>query len=675
VSQTPDASRHRTPAVAPGADDEQAALRRVAELVARGADRQAVLEAIVAEAFTLFPVGFTALLRYELDGAASIVALHHGPPGLAVGERAPHLPDGLVLRVFRSRAPSRVDAYAELPGAGVARMRELGITAGAAAPILVDGHLWGVLAAMTSTGTVALGLEQVLARFADLAATAVAGAQAKDELRALANEQSALRRVAELAARDAPADEVLHAVALEASHLVDVDFTTILRYEPDGNVEIVALSGAPAPAHLTIGGRNPNSGDGVTQRVWRTHRSARIDHFASVPSEWSEIALALGFTTSAAVPILIQGRLWGTLVVVGRGEPLTEAIEDSLTNFADLTGTAISNAQARQDLRALADEQAAFRRVAELVAHGTALDRVFQAVTREASKLLGGLATTLQRADPDGSVTTVAAHPPHDSTPEATTTEQSVPVTVEGQVWGVLSAHSTGDGLTGETGDRLRQFAELASVAIANAENKAKLTASRARVMATADETRRRLQRDVHDGAQQRLVQTIITLKLALAAAVDGRTSDDRVAEALHHAERANRELRDLVRGILPASLTQGGLGTGLESLVGDISTPVRLRMDAPRLPSEIETTAYFIVAEALTNVVKHAGATQAEVTVELDGSQLSITVSDDGVGGADPSSGGGLTGLSDRVAAADGTWAITSPVGSGTTLRVSLPT
>lgn len=672
MSQTPDAPRYRTPAGAPGADDEQAALRRVAELVARGADRQAVLEAIVAEAFTLFPVGFTALLRYELEGAASIVALHHGPPGLVVGERAPHLPDGLVLRVFRSRAPNRVDAYADLPGAGVARMRELGITAGAAAPILVDGDLWGVLAAMTSTGTVAPGLEHVLAGFADLAATAVAGAQAKDDLRGLADQQSALRRLAEIAAHDAPADEVLHAVAVQASKLAGVEFTTVLRYGIDGTTEIVALSGGPDA--LRIGARAPASGTGAIQRVWLSRRSARIADLTSVSGQWPELMVTYGYTTTAAVPILIQGQLWGTLIALGRGEPLSGAIEEGLSSFAELASVAISGAQARGEARALANEQAAFRRVADLVARGTALEEVFREVTLEASRLLGGPPATLQRLDRHQVPMTVAAQRV-ESTPSKDVIDVVVPVLVEGRVWGQLTSSRHSSDIASRTEDRLQQFAELTAVAITNAEAKSQLLASRARVMATADETRRRLQRDVHDGAQQRLVQTIITLKLALAAAVDGQTSGDRVAEALHHAERANRELRDLVRGILPASLTQGGLHTGLESLVGDISTPVRLRMDAPRLPPEIETTAYFIVAEALTNVVKHAGATHAEVVVELDGSQLSITVSDDGVGGADPSSGGGLTGLSDRVAAADGTWAITSPTGSGTTLRVSLPT
>ena len=172
-----------------------------------------------------------------------------------------------------------------------------------------------------------------------------------------------------------------------------------------------------------------------------------------------------------------------------------------------------------------------------------------------------------------------------------------MPITVEGRVWGSLTASTAGPPLPVGTEERLAQFAELAAAAIANAENKAKLTASRARVVATADETRRRLQRDLHDGAQQRLVHTLITLRLARTPPPTAASDRLLVDEALDHAERANRELRDLVRGILPASLTRGGLRTGVESLVSDIRMPIDLHVSTPRLPAQTETTAYFIVA------------------------------------------------------------------------------
>jgi signal transduction histidine kinase len=249
-----------------------------------------------------------------------------------------------------------------------------------------------------------------------------------------------------------------------------------------------------------------------------------------------------------------------------------------------------------------------------------------------------------------------------------------VPVIVEGRVWGNLSTSSSGPPIPSGTEDRLAPFAELAAVAIANAENKAKLTASRARVVATADETRRRVQRDVHDSAQQRLVHTVITLKLARNAITAGRGAVELIDEALRHAERASSELRDVVRGILPAALTRGGLRAGLESLVGDLTLPVDVRVNAPRLPVHLETTAYFIVAEALTNVTKHARATRATVEVDLRAGVLAIDVRDDGVGGANPASGTGLIGLLDRVEAADGTLTVTSPAGRGTTVHAELP-
>ena len=249
----------------------------------------------------------------------------------------------------------------------------------------------------------------------------------------------------------------------------------------------------------------------------------------------------------------------------------------------------------------------------------------------------------------------------------------AVPVVVEGRVWGALTTSTPGSPLPSDTEDRLAQFAELAAAAIANADNKAKLTASRARAIATADETRRRLQRDLHDGAQQRLVHAIISLKLAGSAAADGHPAAGFIEEALVHAQRANRELRDLVHGIMPASLTRGGRRAGLESLVADLALPVDIEVTVPRLHPQLETTAYFIVAEALTNVVKHAHATRATVNIALDGSTTRITVQDDGRGGADPAHGTGLTGLLDRVEASDGTLVISSPCGGGTTLRATL--
>jgi signal transduction histidine kinase len=222
---------------------------------------------------------------------------------------------------------------------------------------------------------------------------------------------------------------------------------------------------------------------------------------------------------------------------------------------------------------------------------------------------------------------------------------------------------------------RLSQFADLAATAIANAESRAALRASRARVVATADETRRRIERDLHDGAQQRLVHTIISLKLARRALGE---RDGSVAalidESLENAQRATEQLRELVRGILPAALRRGGLQDGVDALVREIAIPVTVDVPAVRLPEALETTAYFIVAEALTNAVKHADASCARVTATLEDGALRLAVHDDGRGGADAAGGSGLVGLADRVDAAGGTMTIWSPAGNGTTIIASMP-
>jgi FixJ family two-component response regulator len=224
---------------------------------------------------------------------------------------------------------------------------------------------------------------------------------------------------------------------------------------------------------------------------------------------------------------------------------------------------------------------------------------------------------------------------------------------------------------------QVASLADLVRVAAAldYAGSREQLTASRARVVATADETRRQLQRDLHDGAQQRLVHTIITLKLAKAELADsGGHAAELVDEALLHAERATAELRDLVRGLLPAALIRGGLRTGVESLIDHLPLPVEANLDVPRLPAHVETAAYFVIAEALTNVVKHAHARKAQVSAVVTDDALLIDVQDDGRGGAYAGKGSGLMGLFDRVQAAEGTLSLSSPPGQGTKISAALP-
>jgi signal transduction histidine kinase len=243
------------------------------------------------------------------------------------------------------------------------------------------------------------------------------------------------------------------------------------------------------------------------------------------------------------------------------------------------------------------------------------------------------------------------------------------PIVVDGRTWGVLAAvWSDSSPPPEDTEERMAKFTRLLDTAIANADSRDQLTASRARVLAAADEARRRVVRDLHDGAQQRLVQTIVTLKLARQ---DPANADELTAEALETAERAMVELRELAHGILPAVLTRGGLRAGVAAFVARLDLPVELDVTGERLRPDIEASAYFIVAEALTNVVKHARATRATVHAAVADGALGVEVTDDGVGGADPE-GHGLVGVADRVAAHGGSLRIDSE--AGTMLSARLP-
>ncbi len=686
--------------------DEQAALRRVAELVARGVGQDEIFDALTAEATGLIEEP-TTLIRFDDAHNCTVVGTSGGPA--AVGSLVNTEEGSLVALIQRTRRPARIDD-GERPGRidGGGRRHDYGGSSEVGVPIIVGVRLWGMLSATSSGRRLATATEHRLRQFVGILAVAVVNGEARQKLTDLADEQAALRRVAELAAHNAPAEQVLQAVASEAAALAGVEFTTLLRYEQDGSTQIVALDGAPDG--VVLGMRAPGTGDGAVQRVWRTRQPARIDDLATMSGVWPQLAHRYGFTASAAVPIVIRGDLWGALVAVGRGEAFPRPIEEHLANFAELAGTAVSAADARQELRLLAEEQAALRRVAELVARGANLDEVFMAAATEASTLLGRLAAALMRFDGDTAVVVAVCNSPvplgmgvpiddgNDlgilrRTGRPTRTDSfagtsladiaialgvgagvAVPVTVEGRVWGALTASTPDSPLPAGSEERLTPFAELVAAAIGNAENKAKLTASRARVVATADETRRRLQRDVHDGAQQRLVHTIIALKLAQQALPPEDPASALLLQGLNNAERANSELRDVVRGILPSSLTHGGLRSGLETLVADLALPVDLTVLAPRLPAHIETTAYFVVAEAMTNVVKHAHANRATVDVAVDDQTLVIDIRDDGVGGADPTGGTGLTGLFDRVEASDGTLTVTSSDGAGTAIHATIP-
>lgn len=702
-----------------GSDDpyrsaaEQAALRRVATLVARGAARLQIYEALVTEVGLLIPATDAALVRLHSDETVTMIGRWNEAEGYQdIGVVHPFGYGTLARLIWENRRPSRITSYTGAPGSLAEMIRGWGWRSSVGAPVIVDGHVWGLTAVgSTNDQTLPPGTEEQLAAFTDLLATAIANAQSREELEQLAAEQAALRRVAEVAAHDAAPGEVLEMVVTEAAGLTGVAFITLLRFEPDGATEVVAIH--DPPEGVTVGMRAPGTGDGATQRVWRTRRTARADPLSNMSGLWPQVAASRGFSSGAAAPIMAEDRLWGALVAAGR-VPLPIQIEEQLSRFAELAGTAITSSQARADVQALADEQAALLRVAEQVTRGGPPDQVFTVVAAEAQQLLGGQPMTLSRFEGDAALVVVSRSggpaPPgtriaymsgtlpgivrqaaeavrvddYSLEPDADLAGEfglvaavAAPIVVDRRVWGMITATSADGPLVRGVEDRLQRFANLAGTAVSNAASREQLFASRARVLSTADETRRRLQRDVHDGAQQRLVQTVITLKLARRTLAEGNmpASIGRLEEALKHAQLAIDQLRELVSGILPSALTRKGLRGGVEALLADLPLPVDAVIDVPRLPAQVETTAYFVVAEALTNVAKHSRAQHATVVVEGHGypGTLNVVISDDGIGGAD-ADGAGLAGLADRVSGVDGTLSVESPSGGPTVISAVLP-
>jgi signal transduction histidine kinase len=251
------------------------------------------------------------------------------------------------------------------------------------------------------------------------------------------------------------------------------------------------------------------------------------------------------------------------------------------------------------------------------------------------------------------------------------------PITVEGRQWGAMLALSTkAESQPADTEERMLEFTELVATAIANTESRTELIASRARVVAAADESRRRIERDLHDGTQQSLIALSLDLRAAQAATPP--ELDELRAHLAHTAQglaEAVTELQEISRGIHPAILSSGGIGPALQTLARRSAVPVELTVNAnQRLAEPVEVAAYYIVSEALTNATKHAHASVVHVTLNVQDATLRLSVRDDGDGGADPGQGSGLTGLRDRVEALNGTIQISSPTGDGTSLTVEIP-
>ncbi len=544
----------------------------------------------------------------------------------------------------------------------------------------------------------------------------------------LAEEQAALRRVATLVAHGVPPTQIFAAVAEEIGRLISSDGTRILRYEADGTATVVAgwSESVEVPPELEVGARLALEGESVSTLVFRSGRPVRIDNYLNATGPLSEALQGSGVRSAAGAPIIVEGKLWGVMAAGStKLEALPSGTELRLAEFTELLATAIANAESRADLARLAEEQAALRRVATLVAGGAPPEEVFATVTEEVGRLLDTHLAGMARYDSDDTVTVVAtwaaedehggAHPlvpgpwPLEGGDLASTISRTgrpvriddyhgvpgriaafvrdelgivssvgSPIIVEGRLWGTLFIHSkqTHQPLPLETESRLTGFTELVATAIANAESRGQLMASRARIVAAADETRRRIERDLHDGIQQRLVSLGLELRAAQAT-VPAQLDElegvlERAAEGL---TSVLGELREISHGLHPAILSEGGLEPALRALRRRSAIPVELHLHPKRrLPGRVEVAAYYVVSEALTNATKHAQASVVNVELDTHDAILQLAIRDDGIGGADPDQGSGLVGLSDRIEALGGTLQITSPAGNGTTLLIQVP-
>ncbi|MCW3016723.1 MAG: Histidine kinase [Solirubrobacterales bacterium] len=383
--------------------------------------------------------------------------------------------------------------------------------------------------------------------------------ESRDELRLLADEQAALRRVATLVARRVASSEVFNAVAVEVGRLFAADTTWLFQCESDGTSTIVAVHGDIPERVARIGQRLDFPEDSLVARVTRTGRAGRRDDPAEGSHDVAARAAELGIRSGIAAPIVVEGRVWGAMLLARR---LTEP----------------------------------------------------------------------------------------------------APLGAE---------------------DRLNDFTELVATAIANADSRAQLAASRARVVAAGDESRRRIERDLHDGTQQRLVSLGLELRAAEARVpAELPALKGQIAHAATGLAGAVEDLQEIARGIHPAILSKGGLGPALRTLARRSAVPVKLSLPPDRrLPERAEAASYYVVAEALTNAAKHARASGVRIDLDIDvdvednPAIVRLMIRDDGIGGADPGRGSGLVGLRDRVEALGGTLEIASPSGVGTSLRVEIPT
>jgi signal transduction histidine kinase len=411
-------------------------------------------------------------------------------------------------------------------------------------------------------------------------------------------------------------------------------------------------------------------------------------------------------------PLHDDGVQVGSLLVpAGLPRPMLRRLRDRVVPSMEIL------LQAARDRERITAEQAALRRLATLIAHGASPGEVFGAVARAVGQIMEAPHAAVIRYEPDDTMTTVGIWN-SDMTPlgsrwplekgspaelvartrapvrvdviQDTVGESELltvlrdmginsavgcPVTVDGRLWGAVLAGATSDPLPENTEQRMLDFTDLLVAAIANSENRAKLEASRSRVLAAADATRRLIERDLHDGTQQRLVALLLELRAwGVAPPADREELKGMFSRMAQALDEALEDLRGIARGLHPALLSRRGLEPAVTALASCSTTPVELNVRTGQLAERYEVTAYHVVAEALTNAAKHARASMVAVDLVVEDDTIRLSIRDDGKGGADPDRGSGLLGITDRVEALGGRLQLRSPEGGGTSLLAQIP-
>lgn len=587
----------------------------------------------------------------------------------------------------------------------------------------------GVLYLQLSLGIVIASALVLAAEIAERDRSSIANAESREALARLVDEQAALRRVATLVAMGIEPDELFSAVSDEIARLFTADGAGVGRFEHDG-FTVVTVGTSESLRSIPVGSRQGLGETLISGEVYRTGRAARKDMKgddtggATALGELARRVLAMGFVSTVGAPIVVEGELWGLVTASSTHATLPADTEQRLESFSELVATAIANAESRAELaasesraRELANEQAALRRVATLVAQGASPDELFSAVAAEVAGIIDIPVVGINRYEADGTFTALgiagetnfmvgsrwpveeegiagvilatgspARKDDYSTMPgrlgEAVQEDLmfstvGVPVIVDGGIWGFMAAAAKpGRPIPSDTEEQLVRFTALVATAVSNATTRTDLLTSRARVVNAADETRRRLERDLHDGIQQWLVALALRARKAASLTAKAESPVQELSSLADDLVAVTDELREISRGIHPAILTDAGLDDALDALVR--RTAVRVDLDVRflgRFDPTLEATVYYVVSESITNAVKHARASTLAVHGGRRDDTIELEITDDGIGGADPRRGTGLIGLQDRVDTLGGTISFASPIGGGTTIRVRLPT